>query len=456
MRMCNFSLTRGVSQVAVYCDTKGSTWLATSNQESEVGGHGEMERGERDQKKAEQEGRVRVAIMEMNGGTQERCMEQEVGAWEEVMQQAGGTRGQIMELDGRLQEEITEQAMGAQGKIMELDGRAWVEVTEQTGGTRRKIMELGGRAQAEVMEQAGGTRGKIMELGGRAQEVVTEQTVGAQGKIMELDERAWVEVMKQAGGDKGKMMELDGGAQVEVTELDGGAQAEVTEQAREGQEVGMKLVKDLLAVVATSALPQDEKTELEFVTLQFMMGGNVHLVGELQSQHTVEEFQQEVFARFPIPAFRVTSTVACNQATSRRAERGLSLHELGCSGQQDRIYSQLIFFLCSASSLTHWVGLDRLLEMLQQLKRCIDYIPVALVGVIVQADPELDLEQEVKALRWLKCLLDGVFYGDLLPGHDGTEQEVQVQVAVYQSGWPQRALEVKRAACQAIRAALKF
>uniref|UniRef100_A0A674IW38 Uncharacterized protein n=1 Tax=Terrapene triunguis TaxID=2587831 RepID=A0A674IW38_9SAUR len=213
---------------------------------------------------------------------------------------------------------------------------------------------------------------------------------------------------------------------------------------------------DLLAVVATSALPQDEKTELEFVTLQFMMGGNVHLVGELQSQHTVEEFQQEVFARFPIPAFHVTSTVACNQVTSRRAERSLSLHELGCSGQQDRIYSQLIFFLCSASSLTHWVGLNRLLEMLQQLKRCIDYIPVALVGVIVQGDPELDLEQEVKALWWLKCLLDGVFCCDLLPGHEGTEQEVQVQVAVYQSGWPQRALEVKRAACQAIRAALNM
>ncbi|XP_039344841.1 uncharacterized protein LOC120372130 [Mauremys reevesii] len=364
------------------------------------------------QKNAEQEGRARVDIMEMNGGTQERCMEQEGGAWEEVMQQAGGTRGQIMELDGRLQEEITESAMGAQRKIMELDGRAWEEVTEQAGGTRGKIMELGGRAQAEVMEQA--------------------------------------------GGDKGKMMELDGGAQVEVTELDGGAQAEVTEQAREGQEVGMKLVKDLLAVVATSALPQNEKTELEFVTLQFMIGGNVHLVGELLSHHTVEEFQQEVFARFPIPAFRVTSTVACNQATSRRAERGLSLHELGCSGQQDRIYSQLIFFLCRASSLTGWVGLDRLLEMLQQLKHCIYYIPVALVGVIVQEDPELDLEQEVKALQWLKCLLDGVFCCDLLPGHEGTEQEVQVQVAVYQSGWPQRALEVKRAACQAIRAALKF
>uniref|UniRef100_A0A8C4WB14 C2orf72-like C-terminal domain-containing protein n=1 Tax=Gopherus evgoodei TaxID=1825980 RepID=A0A8C4WB14_9SAUR len=202
--------------------------------------------------------------------------------------------------------------------------------------------------------------------------------------------------------------------------------------------------------------PRQRSLKLEFVTLQFMMGGNVHLVGELLSQHTVEEFQQEVFARFPIPAFRVTSTVACNQATSRRAERGLSLHELGCSGQKDRIYSQLIFFLCRASSLIGWVGLDRLLEMLQQLKHCIYYIPVALVGVIVQENPELDLEQEVKALRWLKCLLDGVFCCDLLPGHEGTEQEVQVQVATYQSGQPQRALEVKRAACQAIRVALNW
>uniref|UniRef100_A0A8C8RDK2 Uncharacterized protein n=1 Tax=Pelusios castaneus TaxID=367368 RepID=A0A8C8RDK2_9SAUR len=191
-----------------------------------------------------------------------------------------------------------------------------------------------------------------------------------------------------------------------------------------------------------------------FMTLQFMMGGDVHLAGELQSQHTVEEFRQEVFAGFPIPAFQVTNTVACDQASSSRAERGLSLPELGCSRHQDRIYSQLIFFLCRASSLTHWVGVDQLLEMLQQLKSCICYIPVALVGVIVQADPDtaLDLDREVKVLQWLKCLLDGVFCCDLQLGREGTEQEVQVQVAVYQSGWPHRVLAVKRAACQAIRA----
>ncbi|XP_025034974.1 uncharacterized protein LOC112543928 [Pelodiscus sinensis] len=447
--------------------------------------------------------------MEMNGETQERCMEQEEEAWEEVVQQAEGTQGKIMELNGRPQEDITEQAMGAQGimdmegraqeevmeqawgtrrKIMELDGKAWEVVTEQTLGAQGK-MELSGRDWEEITQQAGGARGKIMELDGRAQKEVMEQVGGAQGK-MELGGRGWEEVMQQPVGAKGKIMEVDGrvrqmvteqtmGAQrkveldgrawMEVTEqagrdkgkimkLDGRAQAEVKEQVQENQEVGVKLVKDLLTVVATSALPHGEKMELEFVTLQFMMGGNVHLVGELQSQHIVEEFQQEMFAKFPIPAFCATNIVACNQATSSRTERGFSFHKFGCSRHQDRIYSQLIFFLCRASSLTCCVGLDRLLEMLQQLKSCIYYIPVALVGVIVQADPdpEMNLEQEVKALRWLKCLLDGVFCCDLLSGHDGTEEEVQVQVAVYQSGWPQRVLEVKRAACQAIRAALKF
>uniref|UniRef100_A0A8D0EGE3 Uncharacterized protein n=1 Tax=Salvator merianae TaxID=96440 RepID=A0A8D0EGE3_SALMN len=200
-----------------------------------------------------------------------------------------------------------------------------------------------------------------------------------------------------------------------------------------------------------------KKLELEFVTLQFMMGGNVHLLGELQSQAVVENFRQEVFAKFPIPAFHVTSSViCCDQATSKRPERSQLLSENGCSRQQERIYSQLIFFLCRAPFLKSWDQLDRLAEMLHKLKSCIYYNPVALVGVIVQVDPDpgLDAEQEARARRWLRCLLDGFFCCDLLLDHDGTEPEVQVQVAVYQSGQPERALEVKRAACQAIRAAL--
>uniref|UniRef100_A0A670HYB1 Uncharacterized protein n=1 Tax=Podarcis muralis TaxID=64176 RepID=A0A670HYB1_PODMU len=221
----------------------------------------------------------------------------------------------------------------------------------------------------------------------------------------------------------------------------------------------MELFKDLLAVVARSDLPHEEKLELEFVTLQFMMGGNVHLLGELQSQAVVETFRQEVFAKFPIPAFHVTSSViCCDQAASQRPERPQVLTENGCSRQQERIYSQLIFFLCRAPFLKSWDQLDRLAEMLHKLKNCIYYNPVALVGVIVQVDPDpgLDAEQEARARRWLRCLLDGFFCCDLLLDQDGTEPEVQVQVAVYQSGQPERALEVKRAACQAIRAALKF
>uniref|UniRef100_A0A8D2L7C9 C2orf72-like C-terminal domain-containing protein n=1 Tax=Varanus komodoensis TaxID=61221 RepID=A0A8D2L7C9_VARKO len=201
-----------------------------------------------------------------------------------------------------------------------------------------------------------------------------------------------------------------------------------------------------------------ELLELEFVTLQFMMGGNVHLLGELQSQAVVEDFRQEVFAKFPIPAFHVTSSViCCDKPASPRPEKPQILNENSCSRQQERIYSQLIFFLCRAPFLKSWEQLDRLAEMLHKLKSCIYYNPVALVGVIVQVDPDpgLDAEQEARARRWLRCLLDGFFCCDLLLDHDGTEPDVQVQVAVYQSGQPARALEVKRAACQAIRAALK-
>ncbi|KAG8136185.1 hypothetical protein E2320_009157 [Naja naja] len=152
------------------------------------------------------------------------------------------------------------------------------------------------------------------------------------------------------------------------------------------------------------------------------------------------------------------SVICCDQTVSQWPERSQLLNENGCSRQQERIYSQLIFFLCRAPFLKSWDQLDRLAEMLHKLKNCIYYNPVALVGVIVQVDPDpgLDAEQEARARRWLRCLLDGFFCCDLLLDHDGTEPEVQVQVAVYQSGQPERALEVKRAACQAIRAALKF
>ncbi|XP_053246579.1 uncharacterized protein LOC128414790 [Podarcis raffonei] len=386
--------------------------------------------------------------MEQEEGIQEEVTEQEWDAEENIRQLDGTLQEQFTELEESEQENILEQEGGPQEESTELDGAMLQEIPEEIGRDHECVTAMAGGARPKIKEQVQGGQEDYIEQPTEAPKRNTEQirasqdvfrgwTTGTHRKILRQAGRSWEEITDQAGRGQGKMAEQD----------------------NQGQEAGLKLVRDLLAVVARSDLPHEEKLELEFVTLQFMMGGNVHLLGELQSQAVVETFRQEVFAKFPIPAFHVTSSViCCDQAASQRPERPQVLTENGCSRQQERIYSQLIFFLCRAPFLKSWDQLDRLAEMLHKLKNCIYYNPVALVGVIVQVDPDpgLDAEQEARARRWLRCLLDGFFCCDLLLDQDGTEPEVQVQVAVYQSGQPERALEVKRAACQAIRAALKF
>ncbi|KAM6443527.1 uncharacterized protein PHA67_021822 [Liasis olivaceus] len=370
-----------------------------------------MEQEGRIQEVIDQETNAEVKSRELNETVQEQVAELETGNQENTLEQEEGTQEDSTELNGDIPEE---------------NGRD----CDFVAGARPKIKEQVQGGQEDFTEQSAEAPTRNAESAGAGQDLFRGFSVGTHKKILRQAGRSWEEVTEKVG---------------------------TAEQ--DGQEAGLKLVRDLLAVVTRSDLPHEEKLELEFVTLQFMMGGNVHLLGELQSQAVVENFRQEVFAKFPIPAFHVTSSViCCDQVASQWPERSQLLNENGCSRQQERIYSQLIFFLCRAPFLKSWDQLDRLAEMLHKLKNCIYYNPVALVGVIVQVDPDpgLDAEQEARARRWLRCLLDGFFCCDLLLDHDGTEPEVQVQVAVYQSGQPERALEVKRAACQAIRAALKF
>lgn len=377
-----------------------------------------MEQEEGIQVVLDQETNAAVKSREMNETVQEQITELEITNQENTLEQEEGIPEDSIELNGDISEE---------------NGRD----CEFVAGARPKIKEQVQGGQEEFTEPSDEVLTRNEESVGAGQDLFRGFSVGPHKKILRQAGRSWEEVTERVGTGQNRTAEED----------------------RQGQEAGLKLVRDLLTVVTRSDLPLEEKLELEFVTLQFMMGGNVHLLGELQSQAVVENFRQEVFAKFPIPAFHVTSSViCCDQAVSQWPERSPLLNENGCSRQQERIYSQLIFFLCRAPFLKSWDQLDRLAEMLHKLKNCIYYNPVALVGVIVQVDPDpgLDAEQEARARRWLRCLLDGFFCCDLLLDHDGTEPEVQVQVAVYQSGQPERALEVKRAACQAIRAALKF
>ncbi|XP_003218155.3 uncharacterized protein LOC100562141 [Anolis carolinensis] len=378
--------------------------------------------------------------MDLEGG-----IEEEADAEENITELNGKLEVLITEMDEtesdttleRSLEDVTVLDEAAQPHVGDDIGRDYDFAMDVAGGARPKIKEqLQGRPEELIQPPTEDLIGNTEHVGA-GQEVLGSWSRGTHKKILRQVGRSWGDVAENAGKVHGK----------------------VAGQNSQDQEAGLKLVRDLLGVVTRSDLPLEEKLELEFVTLQFMMGGNVHLLGELQSQAVVDDFRQEVFAKFPIPAFHVTSSViCCDQAESQRPERTLLSNENGCSRQQERIYSQLIFFLCRAPFLKSWDQLDRLAEMLHKLKNCIYYNPVALVGVIVQVDPDpgLDAEQEARARRWLRCLLDGFFCSDLLLDQDGTEPEVQVQVAVYQSGQPERALEVKRAACQAIRAALKF
>lgn len=383
--------------------------------------------------------------MEQEGGSREEATEQVPNTEEEDISVPNKTpQEHFPELEERDQGGAVLQTGATQDEIADLDGVAQQEISEETEGTQEPTTDVAGGARPKIKEQLQGGPEDLMtqsaealllriEQVGKGQDGFTGWATGTQKKILRQVGRSWDEASQPTGGTHG--------------------------QDNHSQEAGQKLVRDLLTVVARSDLPHEEKLELEFVTLQFMMGGNVHLLGELQNQAVVEEFRQELFAKFPIPAFQVTNSVVCSdQGQGQRPEKPQPPPENGCSRQQERIYSQLIFFLCRASFLKSWDQLDRLAELLHKLKNCIYYTPVALVGVIVEdnPDPSLDPEQEGRARRWLRCLLDGFFCCDLLLDQDGTEPDVQVQVAVYQSGQPERALEVKRAACLAIRAALKF
>uniref|UniRef100_A0A8C3SWD1 Uncharacterized protein n=1 Tax=Chelydra serpentina TaxID=8475 RepID=A0A8C3SWD1_CHESE len=100
---------------------------------------------------------------------------------------------------------------------------------------------------------------------------------------------------------------------------------------------------------------------------------------------------------------------------------------------------QLNFFLGRAPLLRGWA--EWLWEVLQGVREQSRGTPAALVGVIVQ--PRLEAE----AWRHLEELLVEVFQ---LPG-PGATLRVEVHTAVFCPGRPEWALEVKKAACEALR-----
>ncbi|XP_068810015.1 uncharacterized protein [Struthio camelus] len=104
---------------------------------------------------------------------------------------------------------------------------------------------------------------------------------------------------------------------------------------------------------------------------------------------------------------------------------------------------QLAFMLWQATTLKQLMQWDHLDETLWNLRSLFPSMPAVLVLVMVQPDPQRQPEQTAEALRRMQCLLDGAF------------QELVVEAAVYSPGQPDGILEVKRAACRALREVLK-
>ncbi|XP_029766982.1 uncharacterized protein C2orf72 homolog [Terrapene carolina triunguis] len=119
---------------------------------------------------------------------------------------------------------------------------------------------------------------------------------------------------------------------------------------------------------------------------------------------------------------------------------------LGPGGAGREIRSPLIFLLCRAGSLQPRRARARLREIARDLRsRLPRGPPAALVGVIVQPGPG----EEAAAAALLETLL-----GEVFQEHRAGLQDT-VQAAAYSPGRLDGTLEVRRAACRALRAALQ-
>uniref|UniRef100_A0A8C4YKX1 Chromosome 2 open reading frame 72 n=1 Tax=Gopherus evgoodei TaxID=1825980 RepID=A0A8C4YKX1_9SAUR len=198
-----------------------------------------------------------------------------------------------------------------------------------------------------------------------------------------------------------------------------------------------------------------EQALQEFQALVELVGGKpeVLLVGEVlevgETRALLGTFAQELFGEQPGPAAG-SERQPGDQAAGGRETGGQPGDQvrvcIGPGGAGREIRSPLIFLLCRAGSLQPRRARARLREIARDLRsRLPRGPPPALVGVIVQPGPG----EEAAAAALLETLLCEVFQGQRAGRQD------TVQAAAYSPGRPDGTLEVRRAACRALRAALQ-
>ncbi|XP_021250754.1 uncharacterized protein LOC110397975 isoform X2 [Numida meleagris] len=104
----------------------------------------------------------------------------------------------------------------------------------------------------------------------------------------------------------------------------------------------------------------------------------------------------------------------------------------------------LVFMVWQATTLKQLMQWDYLDETLCNIRNLFPCVPTVLVLVVIHPGPRGELARAVEALRRMQCLLDGAF------------QQLVVEAAVYKAGQPDGILEVKRAACRALREVFNY
>uniref|UniRef100_A0A8C9EVK0 Uncharacterized protein n=1 Tax=Pavo cristatus TaxID=9049 RepID=A0A8C9EVK0_PAVCR len=107
--------------------------------------------------------------------------------------------------------------------------------------------------------------------------------------------------------------------------------------------------------------------------------------------------------------------------------------------EEKDVQPHVVFMVWQATTLKQLMQWDYLDETLFNIRNLFTSVPAVLVLVVIHSGPQEELSQAVEALRRMQCLLDGAF------------QQLVVEAAVYKAGQPNGILEVKRAACRALR-----
>ncbi|XP_031410915.1 uncharacterized protein LOC104912668 [Meleagris gallopavo] len=112
--------------------------------------------------------------------------------------------------------------------------------------------------------------------------------------------------------------------------------------------------------------------------------------------------------------------------------------------EEKEVQPHLVFMVWQATTLKQLMQWDYLDETLFNIRNLFPCVPAALVLVVIHSGSQEELSRAVEALRRMQCLLDGAF------------QQLVVEAAVYKAGQPDSIMEVKRAACRALREVFNY